>query len=1075
MCGPYASRKDSHIAMTFSSVTEIAYKFIQSRRKRWKGEEEVRLAWVGALEQALGVHFDAERAKQDSSYNNVIIEFKAPGLFKGNKKSAKFIEAMDERLLPYIKKASKRNALSTEDFIGIAIDGDHVCFAHVVDNDIKHNHLLPFSEETVGLVLEACRGTYRRPVVAENLLEDFGHRSDAALAVMQGLSDCLSVALTSDAHPKIRMLFEEWRDLYGQVADLSAEQIQAIKKSLRFDLHSRVDTPMSARLFVIHTYNSLVIKLLAAEIVSAHGLSNLRAPAESFCAILSDSQLVDALEQEIERGGLFAGANIKGFVEEAIFSWYIDAARTEAGRRTLVPALKALIGRLALYRTDKLQRQRDALRDFYEGLVPETLRKSLGEFYTPDWLVDFTVSKVEPRNWLGTRFLDPTCGSGSFLVEVLRRKRQAAVRKKLSASETLEILRSEVWGFDLNPLAVQTARVNFLMEVADLLAAAGGKEVEMPVLLADAIYSPAPPPEGAEEIVSYSIGSQIAALNILLPSPLAFDRERLDSVFAIMGECVEQGLEYDMAAKRIISRKKLSKEESLNWDTPLRKTYDQVLALHRKNWNGIWFRIVRNFFWSATAGKFDVIVGNPPWVRWSRLPNAYRERVKPTCEQYDIFSKTGHHGGNELDISAMITYTTGDKWLEVGGKIAFVITQTLFQNPSSAGFRNFRINEKSNLVPLEVDDLKALKPFADAANKTAIAVFQKTAKTPTYPVPYVVWSAADGCKRSIDPTQSLETVMTQTIRDKWEAYPVGEEGSPWAILPPGRFDEIKQLAQPSDWVDGRKGITADLNGVYFVPIIDCNDQTGLVKIRTQPSSGKRDIGPERDFWIEPDWLYPLIKGASDFEACYLNPAHSLYALVPNKGIKKSDYRFAEDSLPPKTGRYFSTFNDVLQTRSTWKSRMRPQGAPNYAIYNVGEFSFKPWKVVWAEMPGRFCAAVAGSKAAPLLGTRPYVPDHKIFFVALDDKTEAHYLCGLLNSSMVAQYVEAHNVAIQVGDIFKHMRLPRYKATNRKHAALAAKVERCHMEHDDLKRANLVDDIRESADRLLREWIEKLHD
>ncbi|WP_198264722.1 hypothetical protein [sulfur-oxidizing endosymbiont of Gigantopelta aegis] len=46
------------------------------------------------------------------------------------------------------------------------------------------------------------------------------------------------------------------------------------------------------------------------------------------------------------------------------------------------------------------------------------------------------------------------------------------------------------------------------------------------------------------------------------------------------------------------------------WRSPLKHTYEKILDLHERNWNGIWFRIVRNFFWSAIAGKFDVVVGN---------------------------------------------------------------------------------------------------------------------------------------------------------------------------------------------------------------------------------------------------------------------------------------------------------------------------------------------------------------------------------------------------------------------------------------------------------------------------------
>src|SRR5690606_17741514 len=136
----------------------------------------------------------------------------------------------------------------------------------------------------------------------------------------------------------------------------------------------------------------------------------------------------------------------------------------------------------------------DVLRDFYQDLVPETLRKSLGEFYTPQWLVESAVDKALISDWIKTRVLDPTCGSGSFLIDIIRRKRLAAEAAGLSPSKTVAMLADTVWGFDLNPLAVQSARTNFLMAVADLLKATPGQQIEIPVLLADAIYSPAPPP-----------------------------------------------------------------------------------------------------------------------------------------------------------------------------------------------------------------------------------------------------------------------------------------------------------------------------------------------------------------------------------------------------------------------------------------------------------------------------------------------------------------------------------------------------------------------------------------------------
>lgn len=1075
-----------------SKVREAFEEIDTKRRQPWTNESEVKQVWIAALSKLTGLVFDTERDNRDSSYNNVVLEFKAPGLFNGRTSSPKFKEATEDRLLPYIKRQSSRQGLPVEDYIGIAIDGEHLCFAQVRDGEIFSGHLLPFSLQSFEMVATACLDNIRPAVDSDNLIRDFGHESPAATDLMQIFSDALSESLNDSGPSKVKMLYSEWKSLYGQVADLSVAQKSAIDKSLHFTWNGPVSESMPGRLFVIHTYNSLLIKLLAAEIVSAHGMTAELSPAEAMCALLSSDALLTKLDLDIEHGRLFSAAGIKGFVEEAIFTWYLEIGKNPGLKEPLVLSLKTILGKLALYRTDHLKRQRDTLRDFYQDLVPETLRKSLGEFYTPDWLVDFTVEQIKDDDWIGKRLLDPTCGSGAFLIRLLRYKKDEAALKGMNPRDTIKLLCNEVWGFDLNPLAVQTARVNFLMEIADLLRKTPGMEIEIPVLLADAIYSPAQNPDKGQKVVPYSIGSRVANLNIKLPAALAFNRKRLDEVLEIMGEQIEKNQEYKNVQNLLRNAGLMSADEEQEWYSPLSETYEQVLSLHRNNWNGIWFRIVRNFFWSATAGQFDVIVGNPPWVRWSSLPETYRNRVKAVCESYDIFSNTRHHGGNELDISAMITYTTADKWLKYGGKLAFVITQSVFQNPSSAGFRNFSINENCNLIPISVDDMKALKPFPNAANKTAVAVFEKTKRTPEFPITYHLWDTKEkeginkkGRRnresRSINPNFTYEQVQSLTVRTPMEANPIVGGGSPWAILPSGRFSLLQPMAQVNEtpWVEGRKGITVDLNGVYFVRIVDENKDEHLVQIQSRPEAGKKDIGPARKEWIEPNWLYPLVKGAADFKPCYLNPAEELFAIVPNNGIKKSDYEEAEFEYKSlkRTKAYLNNFNSkgnrLLENRSTYRGRMAAAGAPYYAIYNVGPFTFKPWKVIWAEMSGSFSAAVAGSAHVPLIGERPYIPDHKLFFVALDDKLEAHYLCGILNSTIVAEFVESHNVAIQIGDIFKHMRLPQFDSKNVAHVLLANKVETAHREDDNSKRAELLEDIRNSADTLLEEWLTAL--
>jgi len=1078
--------------------TKKGYDLISRRKKQWSNEEEVRHAWMKGLEEALQIDLDAERAKRDSSYNNVVIEFKAPAFFKGSAKSAKFVEATEGRLLKYIQRLATEQGIDEKDYIGVAIDGDHVAFAQVQDGKIIHQPLMPFSTISFQMVVDALRASFRRAITAENLAEDFGHASQTGCEFMQQLADALADAMSATGNRKIKMLFEEWATLYGQAADLSIQQRKKINGSLGFDFSGPENIDLPAKLFVTHTFHSLLMKLIAAEIVAAHGMASSTSLIHELLAIEKDEALIDALRADVEDGGFFNAVGLHGFVEEAIFSWYLDATTKKSIRTALSQAIRILLAQLSVYRFDTIKktgRSRDVLRDFYQDLVPEELRKSLGEFYTPDWLVEHSVAKLgyDDKKWLEARLLDPTCGSGSFLLEAIEQKRRAALAAGWDAARTVEMLTSTVWGFDLNPLAVQSSRVNFLISIADLLQQCKGRDIEIPVLLADAVYSPAPHPDGDQKVIEYSIGSEQANLQVMLPAELARESVLLDQVFQLMGTEVENDTEYPAVAKHMVRAAILTTEQEAEWRDNLKATYDQVLALHRKNWNGIWFRIVRNFFWSATAGQFDAIVGNPPWVRWSNLPEAYRNRAKPTCEKYAIFSDTKFHGGNELDISAIITYTTADKWLVEGGRLIFVITQTVFQSPSSQGFRRFRINTTDRLVPLSVDDMKELKPFPDAANKTAVVMFTKNVGgVTTYPLDYRVWlgkSKTDNAGnpkmgrggkpqrlKAIDPRLPCSDVLDLVDVIQMEANPVSDtmEGAPWAVMKPGHFAAYKPLFGPSTWVNGRKGITTDLNGVYFVDVIDSNAADGTVKVRTRPHEGKTELGSAREFWVEAESLYPLAKGAGDLHACYFLPESELYAFVPNKGINKAELDHAANTYSthtnPKTFKFFKAYKSFLESRSTFKTRMK--SAPFFAIYNVGDYSFAPYKVIWAEMTGDFAAAVVGTGTVPGYGKRVYVADHKLYFADFTEPEPAYFLCGLLHSEIVKEMIEAHNVSTNMGDIFKHVSLPRFDAKDTDHIKLAELVKQAHGQHDGAIRAKTVVNVRLAAAKLIEREIKR---
>ena len=61
----------------------------------------------------------------------------------------------------------------------------------------------------------------------------------------------------------------------------------------------------------------------------------------------------------------------------------------------------------------------------------------------------------------------------------------------------------------------------------------------------------------------------------------------------------------------------------------------------------------------AEQGRFEFVVGNPPWIAWDNLPEPYRRATRPLWERYGLFSlsaSAARHGGGEkgpLDARAL--------------------------------------------------------------------------------------------------------------------------------------------------------------------------------------------------------------------------------------------------------------------------------------------------------------------------------------------------------------------------------------------------------------------------------------
>lgn len=98
--------------------------------------------------------------------------------------------------------------------------------------------------------------------------------------------------------------------------------------------------------------------------------------------------------------------------------------------------------------TSRLDVMRDGTRK-----ADRTARKDVGSFYTPSDVADFMVLSISGSDPEAAAWLDPACGSGAFLVAVLR-----LVRKRgLKGEGLVRFATSHLFGLDLSALATDFA------------------------------------------------------------------------------------------------------------------------------------------------------------------------------------------------------------------------------------------------------------------------------------------------------------------------------------------------------------------------------------------------------------------------------------------------------------------------------------------------------------------------------------------------------------------------------------------------------------------------------------------
>jgi type I restriction enzyme M protein len=134
-------------------------------------------------------------------------------------------------------------------------------------------------------------------------------------------------------------------------------------------------------------------------------------------------------------------------------------------------SLAYIIGELQRY--SFLKTNIDVKGKAYEELVGANLRGDRGEFFTPRNVQRMTIQMLSPK--VGERILDPSCGTGGFLViamaEVIKQlEKQAGVTEQSDVwmrdalnAKIRETARANFFGIDINPDLVKATKMNMVM------------------------------------------------------------------------------------------------------------------------------------------------------------------------------------------------------------------------------------------------------------------------------------------------------------------------------------------------------------------------------------------------------------------------------------------------------------------------------------------------------------------------------------------------------------------------------------------------------------------------------------
>lgn len=725
---------------------------------------------------------------------------------------------------------------------------------------------------------------------------------------------------------------------------------------------------------------------------------------------------------------------------------------------------------LAIYKFDFSRVEGDPLGILYQRYFDTETRKALGEFYTPMEVVDYILDSVgyTGEQTVDRRLLDPACGSGTFLVEALKRYLDGAKRKaeQHGWGKVLDELcnRYHIVGFDIHPFATIMAQVQFTLALLPTYRKAKEEDPgfvlkRLPIFRTDSLAMEQQ--SGRMKITDFGVGKTFT-MSIELPvqgdeGTFFEDDFRIPDIITVREHTdIQRTEEYFGALQAVfdtVKRDAVEERESVNLDRLERNlrhylvdkkwsllaeffedyAYDlleKIKLLKSDFEDGRLVKSIEDVLLAALLKNFvdyDFVVGNPPYVRIQDIPEKQKNRWSGCYDwakgNYDIF---------------VPFIERGLKWIKGGhaGKLSYIVSNrfllTNYGKPMRAG-----LPEQAQIDKLL--DMKDSRVFEDALNYPAIFVFSKGPRRQhRFPVARVFRDSDDGEELLADVEhcfEQLENGDSHVVGDFSDAFYFPYDNlraQGWYLMPPNEWKVFSQIEEGCSLLQdftktksgGFQGVSTSKDDFYVLQLIEEREDT----IVARPKGGGDPVEVEKGL-VRPflfgkdverwriDWkgwyvLFPYQQ--------YVIDGEEKYKLIPSKEYEgKFDYgdTYIED-LYPKGWSYLESIEDDLRSREGGKFRRGKN--QEHKWYGMGyprskdKYDKKKILVQLNSQEGDYCydneakyVFQGGGKGGGIYG-----------ILLKSEKQFPFYLTGLLNSSLLDFYLK-HISTIYAGKSYSY--------------------------------------------------------